>query len=125
MLGYGTDHIGLVEIKLDTMYQEVRQQTRDESKQRLQTSSVNMASSWIPVQNVYKPGGVMSIAQGDVLGQKIMDGSDLLRQWVYMKYATKGDKIVTVVAAYQPCKAHKLTETMTYHQQIAMLKQQH
>ena len=66
----------------------------------------------------------MSIAQGGIIGQKFMDGSNLLGQCVYTKYATKGDKIVTVVAAYQPCKASKLTGTKTYHQQIAMLKQQ-
>eukprot|EP00957_Ditylum_brightwellii_P183877 14005815-Ditylum_brightwellii.AAC.1 len=51
-----------------------------------------------------------------------MDGSDPLGQWVCMKYATKGDK--KVVAAYQPCNSSKLTGTTTYHQQIAMLKQQ-
>eukprot|EP00957_Ditylum_brightwellii_P170218 12957761-Ditylum_brightwellii.AAC.1 len=45
MLEYGTGHIGLVEINLDTMCQEVRQQVHDESKQRLRTSSVNIASS--------------------------------------------------------------------------------
>eukprot|EP00957_Ditylum_brightwellii_P204024 15337256-Ditylum_brightwellii.AAC.1 len=84
-----------------------------------------MASSWIPVQNFYKPGEVMSIAQGDIIGQKIMDRSIPLGQWVYTKYATKGDKIVTVVAMYQPCKASKLTGTITHHQQIDMLKQQH
>eukprot|EP00957_Ditylum_brightwellii_P175745 13382311-Ditylum_brightwellii.AAC.1 len=32
MLEYGTDHIGLVEINLDTTCQEVRQRIRDESK---------------------------------------------------------------------------------------------
>eukprot|EP00957_Ditylum_brightwellii_P077472 5886871-Ditylum_brightwellii.AAC.1 len=84
-----------------------------------------MASSWIPVQNFYKPGGLMSLAQGNIIGWKIMDGSDPLGQWVYTKYATKGEKIVTVVAAYQPCKSSKLTGTTTYHQQIALLKQQH
>eukprot|EP00957_Ditylum_brightwellii_P053878 4081570-Ditylum_brightwellii.AAC.1 len=89
MLEYGTEHIGLVEINLDTMCQEVRQRIRDKSKQQLQTSSVNMASSWIPVQAFYKPGGVMSIAQGDIIGRKILDGSDPLGQWVYTKYATK------------------------------------
>eukprot|EP00957_Ditylum_brightwellii_P050404 3822185-Ditylum_brightwellii.AAC.1 len=81
MLGYGTDHIGLMKINLDTMCQRVRQRICDRSKQQLRTSSVNMASSWFPVQNFYKPGGVMSIAQGDIIGWKIMDGSNPLGQW--------------------------------------------
>eukprot|EP00957_Ditylum_brightwellii_P106811 8148934-Ditylum_brightwellii.AAC.1 len=63
MLEYGTNHIGLVEINLDTICQEVRQRIRNKSKQQLQTSSINMASSWIPVQKFYKPGRVMSIAK--------------------------------------------------------------
>eukprot|EP00957_Ditylum_brightwellii_P142641 10868157-Ditylum_brightwellii.AAC.1 len=99
MLEYGTDHIGLVEINLGNMCQEVRQRIRDES-------------------------GVMNIAQGDIISRKILDRSDPLGQGVYTKYATKGNKIATVVAAYQPCKASKVTGTTTYHQQIAMLNQQ-
>eukprot|EP00957_Ditylum_brightwellii_P207564 15353533-Ditylum_brightwellii.AAC.2 len=54
-----------------------------------------------------------------------MARSDPLGQWVCRKYATKGDKIVTVIVAYQPYKASKLTGTTTYHQQIDRLKQQH
>eukprot|EP00957_Ditylum_brightwellii_P052729 3997255-Ditylum_brightwellii.AAC.1 len=78
MLEYGTDHVELVEINLDTMCQEVRQRICNEIKQQLQTSAVNMASSWIPVQKFYEPGGDMSIAQGDIIGRKILDSSNLL-----------------------------------------------
>eukprot|EP00957_Ditylum_brightwellii_P012881 973182-Ditylum_brightwellii.AAC.1 len=87
-----------------------------------------VASTWQAhgfQSNFYKPGWVMSTTQRDIIGQKSMDGSDPPGQWVYTKYTTKEDKIVTIVAAYQPCKASKLTGTTTYYQQIAMLKQQH
>ena len=49
----------------------------------------------------------MSLAQGDIIGQKISDGSDPLGCWVYTKYTSKGNRIATVVAAYQPCKPSK------------------
>eukprot|EP00957_Ditylum_brightwellii_P064981 4929347-Ditylum_brightwellii.AAC.1 len=122
MLKYGTDHFGLLETTLDTMCHEVWERICDESKKRLQISNVNMASLWIPVQNFYKPGGVMSLAQGDIIGRKISDGSDPLGCWVYTKYAAKGNRIVTFIAVYWPCKPSKQTGTTTYHQQLAMLK---
>eukprot|EP00957_Ditylum_brightwellii_P001208 94844-Ditylum_brightwellii.AAC.1 len=45
-------------------------------------------------------------------------------RWVYMKYAAKNDRIVTVVTAYQVCKSRIKIGTTTYHQQVVMLEQQ-
>eukprot|EP00957_Ditylum_brightwellii_P047176 3582390-Ditylum_brightwellii.AAC.1 len=70
-----------------------------------------MANFYLPVQNFYKPGGVMSISQGDMVGRRIIEGRDFMGRWVYTKYAAKIDRIVTVVTAYQVCKSSNKTGT--------------
>eukprot|EP00957_Ditylum_brightwellii_P212181 15367044-Ditylum_brightwellii.AAC.4 len=59
-----------------------------------------MANSYLPVQHFHKPGGVMSISQGDIVGRKEMEGRDSMGRWEYTKYAAKNDRIVTAVTAY-------------------------
>eukprot|EP00957_Ditylum_brightwellii_P183544 13980995-Ditylum_brightwellii.AAC.1 len=64
-----------------------------------------MANSYLLLQNFYKSGGAMTISQGDMMGRRIMEGRDTMGRWVYTKYASKNDRIVTVVTAYQACKS--------------------
>eukprot|EP00957_Ditylum_brightwellii_P026793 2026528-Ditylum_brightwellii.AAC.2 len=75
-----------------------------------------MASSTIPTTNDYKPGGTMNILQGDVVGWIVESGQDEMGQWVYIKLATKNDKIVTIITVYQPCKVSKRNGITSYHQ---------
>eukprot|EP00957_Ditylum_brightwellii_P165517 12601102-Ditylum_brightwellii.AAC.1 len=63
-----------------------------------------MASSYIPVQNYFKQGGMISLIQGDMVGRIIYTSSDDYGQWVYNKLAAKNEQVITVVTAYQPCK---------------------
>eukprot|EP00957_Ditylum_brightwellii_P019918 1502849-Ditylum_brightwellii.AAC.1 len=53
-----------------------------------------------------------------------MEGRDWMGRWMYTKYAAKDDNIVTTITVYQACKSSSKTGTMTYHQQVVMLKQQ-
>eukprot|EP00957_Ditylum_brightwellii_P092567 7049328-Ditylum_brightwellii.AAC.1 len=106
------------------MSQNVRKRIQDATQKRLKVSSIHMANSYLLVQNFYKPGGVMSTSQGDMVGRKIMEGRDSMGRWVYTIYAAKNDRIVTVVTAYQVFKSSNKTGTMMYHQQVVMLKQQ-
>eukprot|EP00957_Ditylum_brightwellii_P183810 14000851-Ditylum_brightwellii.AAC.1 len=99
MLKYNTDYFGFIEINLDTMGQKVRKRTQDVTRKRLKVSSINLANSYFPVQNIHKPGGVMSFTHGDIVGQKTMEGGDSMGRWVYAKYAAKDERIVTVVTA--------------------------
>eukprot|EP00957_Ditylum_brightwellii_P052825 4004614-Ditylum_brightwellii.AAC.1 len=82
-----------------------------------------MANSYLLVQNFYKSEGVMSISQGGIAGRRIMEGRNSMGRWLYTTHATKNDMIVTVVTAYQTCKSSSKTGTITYHQQVVMLKQ--
>jgi hypothetical protein len=67
MLEYNMDYMGLIEINLDTTNHEVQKQITEETKKRINQISVQLTSSNIPMENFYKPGGVLSICQGDFL----------------------------------------------------------
>eukprot|EP00957_Ditylum_brightwellii_P164601 12532637-Ditylum_brightwellii.AAC.1 len=124
MLEYNMDYMGLIEINLDTMNHEVQKRITEETKKRINQISVQLTSSIIPMENFYKPSGVLSICQGDFLTQKITEGKDYMGCWVYSKFVASNNGVITVVTAYQPYKPSKITGTTTYHQQVAMLKQQ-
>eukprot|EP00957_Ditylum_brightwellii_P108032 8241956-Ditylum_brightwellii.AAC.1 len=91
------------------MSQEVRKGIQDETRKRLKVSSINLDNSYLPVQNFYKLGGVMSLTRGDIIGRKVMKGRDSMERWVYTKYAAKDERIVTVVTTYQTCKSSSKT----------------
>eukprot|EP00957_Ditylum_brightwellii_P109448 8347762-Ditylum_brightwellii.AAC.1 len=124
MLEYNMGYMGLIEINLDTMNHDVQKRITEETKKRINQISVQLTSSNIPMENFYKPDGVLSICQGDFLSQKITESKDSMGRWVYSKFAASDKGVITVVTAYQPCKQSKIMGTTTYHQQVVMPKQQ-
>eukprot|EP00957_Ditylum_brightwellii_P185360 14114199-Ditylum_brightwellii.AAC.1 len=100
-----------MEHSLDTLCGNIPRTIHDTVQHHFEHSKVTMASSCIHVQNHFKPGGTMSMIQGDMVGCIIDTGGDEYGQWVYSKLAAKNEQLITVVTVYQPCKAflHKYT----------------
>eukprot|EP00957_Ditylum_brightwellii_P108988 8314047-Ditylum_brightwellii.AAC.1 len=97
MLEYNMDYMGLIEINLDTTNHEVKKRIIKDTKKRIKKSSIQATSSNIPMENFYKPGGVLSICQGDFLTRKITKGKDHMGRWVYSKFAASDNGVITVV----------------------------
>eukprot|EP00957_Ditylum_brightwellii_P178585 13603550-Ditylum_brightwellii.AAC.1 len=76
------------------------------------------------MKNCFKPGGTVSLMQGDMVGCTIECGSNEYGRWVYSKLAAKDERVITVIVAYQPCKVSKKHGNTTYHQQVATLQQE-
>ena len=76
MLENGIDHMGLMEVNLDTMCGSVTKLLNDASRKIFNHSELNSASSCIPVKEYYKPGGTISMTQGDLTGHIIEKGAD-------------------------------------------------
>eukprot|EP00957_Ditylum_brightwellii_P126416 9636703-Ditylum_brightwellii.AAC.1 len=70
-------------------------------------SKVTLASSCISVKNYFKPGGTMSLIQGNMVGCIIESSSDEYGQWVYSKLAAKDERVIMVITVYQPSKVSK------------------
>eukprot|EP00957_Ditylum_brightwellii_P088073 6709259-Ditylum_brightwellii.AAC.1 len=65
----------------------------------------------------------MNTVQGNLVGRIVESGQDDMGQRVYVKLAARNNSNVTIITAYQPYKVSKKTDTMAYHQQVAMLQQ--
>eukprot|EP00957_Ditylum_brightwellii_P145102 11051705-Ditylum_brightwellii.AAC.1 len=57
-------------------------------------SKVTLVSSCIPVRNYFKPGGMMSLIQGKMVGHVIKSGSNEYCRWVYSKLAAKDKRVI-------------------------------
>eukprot|EP00957_Ditylum_brightwellii_P041724 3159947-Ditylum_brightwellii.AAC.1 len=86
-------------------------------------SKVTLASSCAPVRNYFKPGGTMSLIQGNMVGHVIESGSNECGRWVYSKLAAKDERVSMVITVNQPCKVTKKHSNTTYHQQVVQLQQ--
>eukprot|EP00957_Ditylum_brightwellii_P165445 12595936-Ditylum_brightwellii.AAC.1 len=64
----------------------------DTIQHHFEHSKVIMASLCIPVQNYFKPGGTMSLIQGDMVGHIIGTSGNDYGQWVYSKLAAKNEQ---------------------------------
>eukprot|EP00957_Ditylum_brightwellii_P192739 14675794-Ditylum_brightwellii.AAC.1 len=65
----------------------------------------------------------MSIIQGNLTARVVEQESDRYGRCVLTKFATRNGKFITVIIAYQPCKVTQKQGVTTYHQQVALLKQ--
>eukprot|EP00957_Ditylum_brightwellii_P190944 14539289-Ditylum_brightwellii.AAC.1 len=90
------DYLGCPEINLNTTQQEI-------------------SSSLIPAKYFYKPGDTMCLAQGNIHSRKVDQGCNHYGRWSYMKFSAAGNKIITIITAYQPLKITMGTGTTTYH----------
>ena len=81
----GTNHMGFMEVNLDTICGSVTKILHNVSQKQFTHSQINSASSSIPVKDFYKPGGTMNVTQGNLV-ERIMDrGTDKYGRWVYTK----------------------------------------
>eukprot|EP00957_Ditylum_brightwellii_P163989 12486027-Ditylum_brightwellii.AAC.1 len=62
----GTDYMGYMEMNLDTMCRSVTKTIHENARKVFNQCKIVSGSSSIPVKNYYKPGGTMSIIQGNL-----------------------------------------------------------
>eukprot|EP00957_Ditylum_brightwellii_P042817 3241439-Ditylum_brightwellii.AAC.1 len=57
-------------------------------------SKVTLASSFVPLSNYFKPGGMMSLIQGGIVGCVVKSGSNEYDRWVYSKVDAKAKRVI-------------------------------
>ena len=62
------------------------------------------ASSSVPSQNFYKPGGTMIMTVGNYSGRVLKQGADPLGRWSYQYLSCKENKCIVAIIAYQMCQ---------------------
>jgi hypothetical protein len=112
------------EHNLDTNKFAVRKCLQDTARKTFKQHSLQLATSSIPAEKFYKPGGTMIMAQGDIVGRIKERGSDPLGRWTWIKLVGKDQKLITLISAYQVCaKPTNRSGTTAYHQQESLLRQ--
>eukprot|EP00957_Ditylum_brightwellii_P079649 6056622-Ditylum_brightwellii.AAC.1 len=96
---------------------------QDTTRKNRSHCKVTIASLFTSVKHFFKPGGRMSITQGDAVGRIVDSRSDKYGQWVCIKFAARDKRVVMIIRAHQPCKGSKKHGTTTYHQEVAQLQQ--
>eukprot|EP00957_Ditylum_brightwellii_P044735 3392122-Ditylum_brightwellii.AAC.1 len=113
------NYTGLPEIKLDMLNPSVQNILHDTTKQTFPHAILQSTSAPVVAENFHKPGKVLSLVQGPLVGRKISSGEDALGRWTY-----RNNMVITVMSVYQVYQNNKKSGTTAYHQQQSMLKQQ-
>ena len=112
------------EHNLDTNKFVVRQKLDAAARQTFPHHCLQTATSSIPAEKCFKPGGTLLLAQGDIVGRIKDRGSDSLSRWAWMKLVGQDRQIITVISAYQVCVQNSNgSGTTAYHQQESLLRQ--
>jgi hypothetical protein len=116
---------GVIEHNLDATNFEVRKICFDAARKALNQHAIEFGSSSIPFQTQYKPGGTMTIANGDIVGRITNQFSDPLGRWTTITMACRNNKLIHLITAYQVCPrpTHR-TGTTAFHQQESLLRLQ-
>jgi hypothetical protein len=118
------DILAASEHNLDTNKFVVRQLLQQMATQSFDHHTIQTATSSIPADKFYKPGGTMLLAQGNVVGRIKERGSDPLGRWSWIKLIGRNKRLITVISAYQVCiRPTHATGTTAYHQQESLLRQ--
>ena len=93
----------LAEHKLDTNQPRVRKRLHDTAREvfGLGTYTITDVSTSIESPTMYKPGGVLSMLQGNIEGQVLTTGSDPLGRWVYVTLRRSTGPPLTIITTYQ------------------------
>ena len=91
------------EHKLDTTQARVLKKLYDEPKRifGLGAYSITAASTTIASPTMYKPGGVLLLANGGIKGRIQKTGSDALGHWAYMTLRQNMGPPLTAIVTYQ------------------------
>ena len=116
------DHVGFAEINSNVELLEVKRLLHDTTKREFHHSVMSTSISSTPCSSSFKPGGVMSLVQDDLVSRLTSKGKDSLGRWSYCKYSGRNGKIISVITIYQVCvrPTNKIGNT-AYHQQVAQM----
>jgi hypothetical protein len=80
------------------------------------------ATTPIPTQSAYKPGGTMSLAVGDIIGRIQSSGRDSLGRWCHLTLRRSTGPPITIIVTYQVVATDPTTSgPTTYATQLCSL----
>ena len=98
----------LAEHKLDTHQPRVNQKLQDTARAVFGLGAFSIMAASTPVESptMYKPGGVLSLINGNIKGRMLSTGKDPLGRWVYLSLRRNTGPPLTIVTTYQVVDVH-------------------
>jgi ribonuclease HI len=126
------DYIGLAETNLDFTRADIKYNTTSAFRKLFACSAtVSYASSTIPFESSYKPGGCLMAAAGfncSRIASSHQDSLHNLGRWSYFILRAKQNRNVAVVSAYRVCQSAQSDvpgPLTAYTQQRTLLREHH
>ena len=111
----------LMEHKLDTSQPKVIKRLYNDAHKIFGLGTFNINPTLTPMVSatIFKPGGVLSVTQGNIKGRILESGKDPLGRWVYTKYQCNTGPPITIIATHQvvdvdPCRSGPTTFATSY-----------
>jgi hypothetical protein len=88
---------------------------------------LQMSSTSIEAATLYKPGGTLLLARGNSVARIIEGGDDDMGRWSFIRMAARGNRVVSIITAYQPCDVRGTPKgKFTVHaQQTSILREKY
>jgi hypothetical protein len=117
----GTEH------NLDARKYYVRKKCYETCRQHSTVGhyKLQMSSTVIKAATLYKPGGTLLLARGNCVARILDGGDDAMGRWSYIRMAARGNRVVSIIMAYQPCavRGNPKGKFTVHAQQSSLLRQ--
>jgi hypothetical protein len=118
------DICGLAETNTNWKFNNTREELTTKAKLAFKNSAINFSiNQFNPKRSTnYQPGGCVQICKNHWTGRIIrqIDDPRTLRRWTGQTFWLKGDRLITVITGYRPCRystTHLLKAYQTVHRQ--------
>ena len=123
MKDHQIDIMGISEHNVDNCSSKVATTILEAIRRTSKELNLNLGGTKTKTDTPYKPGGTLSLVQGNMRGRVIDKGKDDMGRWVYEKLRGKKGRNMYVITAYQVCKDNPTANLTAAAQQLSALKQ--
>ena len=123
MVDQQIDIMGISEHNVDNCSPKVITTALEAIRRISREIDMNMGGTKSKTETPYKPGGTLSLVQGNMRGRVTDKGKDSMGRWVYERLRGKKGKSVFVITVYQACKSNPTANLTAAAQQLSALKQ--
>jgi exonuclease III len=119
---YQCDLVGFSEINLDVSKYKVRKFLSDTLNKSFDANQYSVATSEIPFQTNYKPGGTMTAIFNDVVGRWHSKYADPMGRWSTVSVSGRKSRVIHLITVYQVVDKSTSGPFTVYQQQAASLR---
>ena len=119
---YQIDIVGFSEVNLDTSKYKIKQILSDTLRRTFDAHQYASATSEIPFEGFYKPGGTMTTILDSIVSRFHSKYTDKLGRWSTLSLTGKKSRLLSFITIYQVVDSSTTGPFTAYQQQVSSLK---